>query len=90
MFAESGADVIVTDEDWPRRQLSGIDMLAHFLQSNRRAKVILATTFFEDGLVEMIKSRGAIGYFHRNVRSFTQILDCIRNVYYGKNFFTAQ
>lgn len=77
-------DIVLMDAHWPKN--AGKDLFLEFLGT--KAKVILTTAFLEMNILNYFSPLEPHGYFFKSCDDFHIIIDCIRQVYKGSNFYS--
>lgn len=83
LYREHKPDVLLTDIQMKKK--SGLEAAAEIISEYPDAKIILLTTFLDDGYVKAALKTGAKGYILK--RDFEGVLPAIRAVYSGQNVF---
>jgi len=73
-------DVILMDLAMPR--LDGIQAIAHIIQHNPQARILVLTSYSGDRVLEAVRA-GAMGYLLKDISS-RELIAAIRDVYAGK------
>lgn len=83
LYREHKPDVLLTDIQMKKK--SGLEAAAEIISEYPDAKIILLTTFLDDGYVKAALKTGAKGYILK--QDFEGVLPAIRAVYSGQNVF---
>ncbi|WP_271406789.1 response regulator transcription factor [Tenacibaculum soleae] len=82
---KNSADVLVLDINMP--EMDGIEVLKTFKKRNINIKTIILSSLSDPKLVQEIVHLGANGFIDKSCAS-EHIIDAVRNVYKGKQYFS--
>lgn len=87
-FALSGNyDICLLDISMPK--MDGIEVCKRIIEGKPDQKIIMLTTYDDEGIISEMIHRGVKGYLLKNC-SKTQLLEAIRTVASGKSYFTDE
>ena len=83
-------EIILLDANWKKYVTSDGTIIKQFKETARQPKVILVTNYYDEMINGMLKELGVQGYFYRNIETIRTIIDCIKQVYKGKECFVPK
>jgi len=79
-------DIILLDANWKKYMMADAMIIKTFKNIPRPPKIILITNYHDELIADKLKELGVQGYFYRNVENIQIIINCIKQVYKGKEY----
>jgi len=83
-------DIILLDANWKKYITADATIIKQFKNTDSPPKIILVTNYYDELIADKLKELNVQGYFYRNVENVKTVIDCIKQVYKGKEYFISK